>query len=617
MQDQAIRRVALTLILFLTSIVSALPASAEPHSADYTPPFGEITLTELLRLIQFYNVGGYECSGEGEDGFTAGGTLCVGNYHDGDYSPADGRFSLGEVLRLIQFFNAGAYAVDCSGSEDGFRPLSGALDDCLPEAEEEGEGEGVVEGMFEGEGIVEGIAEGGVEGATEGLLEGEGATDGEGITEGVAEGTAEGSVEGAGEGLVEGAIEGEGASEGVVEGTTEGSIEGVVEGQVEGVVEGVSEGIVEGTSEGAGEGVVEGISEGVIEGLAEGEGEGLAEGIVEGIIEGVVEGEGSVDGEGVADGEGAIEGEGALEGEGATEGITEGEGGLEPVPGPFAVGSTTRTFVDASRSNRSIPTTIYYPATTAGSNQPIAGNDANRFPVVVFGHGFSIGISFYNYIWNGLVPQGYIVVMVDTETSTLPAPSHGNFGQDLAFSVDQMQLQGADSGSIFFNRVGTRSGVAGHSMGGGATMLSVQHSANISTIVPIAAADTNPSAIAAAPGISIPALVIGGEKDCVAPPATNVREMYDGLASECRHYVLIDDASHCQFAVNSTICNLGQIICLGNTYVSAAIQQTATMNLLLAWFDATLKQDSTQGDFSAVLAVEDAADRSTPESDCL
>ena len=147
-------------------------------------------------------------------------------------------------------------------------------------------------------------------------------------------------------------------------------------------------------------------------------------------------------------------------------------------------------------------------------------------------------------------------------------------------------------------------------------MLSVQHSANINTIIPIAAADTNPSAIAAAPGISIPALVIGGEKDCVAAPASNVRPMYDGLASACRHYALIDAGSHCQFAVDSTICNLGQIFCAGQSFADANTQRNATIALLHAWLDVQLKQTATAEDFAVVLAVEDAANRVTYESDC-
>lgn len=624
----------------LCALASTTSAQEQPHSADYLEPKGIISLTELLRVIQFYNLGIYSCDGAGEDGFQPGGDGCTGPYHDADYAPADGRISLFEALRLIQFYNAGGYSRVCIESEDGFTPIPGTLELCPAEGASEGSIDGVNEGIEEGtqEGAGEGIAEGEGEGSLEGVQEGvlEGIQDGalEGVFEGTGEGLIEGSPEGGSEGTLEGNPEGvvEGVSEGAAEGSVEGSVEGLTDGEGlsegEGIVEGVNEGTVEGASEGTleGEGVVEGQAEGVLEGSTEGVNEGAVEGIIEGVLEGSLEGvvEGVVEGvfegvvEGVVEGEpeGVLEGsiEGTLEGEGALE----GEGQLEPEPGPFAVASKRITFTDASRSNRSIPATIYYPGTSAGTDKPIAGNEANRFPVLVFAHGFSIGIGFYNYIWDGLVPAGYIVVMCDTENGSIfPPPDHGAFGRDLAFLVDAMQVEGGNPASFFHARVASRSAVAGHSMGGGATMLSVQHSQNIDTIVPIAAADTNPSAIAAAPGISIPALVIGGSKDCVAAPASNVRPMYDGLASACRHYALIDDGSHCQFAVDSTVCNLGQIICAGQTFVSATVQRSATLTLLRNWLDLQLKEVGSPGDFAATLAAEDAANRVTYESDCL
>jgi len=621
----------------LCAVATSASAEERPHSADYLEPQGIISLTELLRVIQFYNLGIYSCDGEGEDGFQPGGAGCSGPYHDADYAPADGRISLFEALRLIQFYNVGGYSRVCLDSEDGFAPLFGTLELCPEEgavegaidgvnegsqegAQEgiiEGAGEGTLEGVQEGaqEGVLEGVAEGGSEGLEEGSQEGvsegslEGSPEGssEGQVEGIAEGSSEGSVEGSLEGLREGQGEGEGAPEGLSEGTAEGLAEGVQEGTLEGVLEGALEG--EGLVEGQTEGIIEGSAEGIAEGAIEGTPEGIVEGVAEGIVEGVIEGqpEGVVEGTTEGTGEGVLEGEGALE----------GEGQLEPEPGPFAVANKRITFTDASRSNRSIPATIYYPGTSAGADKPIAGNEANRFPVLVFAHGFSIGIGFYNYIWDGLVPAGYIVVMCDTENGSIfPPPDHGAFGRDLAFLVDAMQAEGANPASFFHAKVGARSAVAGHSMGGGATMLSVQHSQNIDTIVPIAAADTNPSAIAAAPGISIPALVIGGSKDCVAAPASNVRPMYDGLASACRHYALIDDGSHCQFAVDSTICNLGQVICAGQTFVNAGVQRSATLTLLKNWLDLQLKEVGSAGDFAGILAAEDAANRVTYESDC-
>jgi predicted dienelactone hydrolase len=63
----------------------------------------------------------------------------------------------------------------------------------------------------------------------------------------------------------------------------------------------------------------------------------------------------------------------------------------------------TKTFVDASRSNRNIQTEIYYPAATAGNNTAAASGE---YPVIVFGHGFVMAWDAYANLWDEFVPRG-------------------------------------------------------------------------------------------------------------------------------------------------------------------------------------------------------------------
>ncbi len=90
------------------------------HSADHDGD-GKINISELLRVIQFFNSDGYQCSESGEDGFAPGRSTetqtC--SAHSSDYAPQDWVISLSELLRSIQFFNSGDYHA-CEGSEDGF-----------------------------------------------------------------------------------------------------------------------------------------------------------------------------------------------------------------------------------------------------------------------------------------------------------------------------------------------------------------------------------------------------------------------------------------------------------------------------------------------------------------
>ena len=95
---------------------------ARPHSAD-TDKDWHVSLPELLRIIQFYNVGAYHCDGTTPDGFAPGpgNTSCTP--HNADYNPTDWKISLVELYLMIQFYNApiGVYHVR-AGTEDGFAP---------------------------------------------------------------------------------------------------------------------------------------------------------------------------------------------------------------------------------------------------------------------------------------------------------------------------------------------------------------------------------------------------------------------------------------------------------------------------------------------------------------
>ncbi|MBI1321055.1 MAG: CHRD domain-containing protein [Candidatus Hydrogenedens sp.] len=107
------------------------------HNMDYNGD-KKFTLTELLRVVQFYNSdNGYGCApvaGDNEDGFEVvlekGSPAPACKPHASDYEGgADFQISLTELLRAIQFFNFSdqsyGYASDCGGqiTEDDFCPL--------------------------------------------------------------------------------------------------------------------------------------------------------------------------------------------------------------------------------------------------------------------------------------------------------------------------------------------------------------------------------------------------------------------------------------------------------------------------------------------------------------
>jgi len=90
------------------------------HSADYTEDW-EIDLSELLRVIEIYNSDtGYHCDLNEKDGYGLGNGDRNCQPHDLDYNSQNWKISLSELLRIIQIYNVNkGYHCDPNG-EDGF-----------------------------------------------------------------------------------------------------------------------------------------------------------------------------------------------------------------------------------------------------------------------------------------------------------------------------------------------------------------------------------------------------------------------------------------------------------------------------------------------------------------
>lgn len=275
------------------------------------------------------------------------------------------------------------------------------------------------------------------------------------------------------------------------------------------------------------------------------------------------------------------------------------------------IGHRSETFVDPSRGNRSIPVEVYYPADTAGESVPLA-SAGGPFPVAVVGHGYQLSWSLYGYLRDALVPRGYVVALVDTENGLFP--SHGDFGLDLAFTVNAMRDAGATPGSPYEGGIAGEAAVLGHSMGGGAALLAAAGDPTITAAAVLAPADTNPSAIDAAAAIQAPALIFAGELDCVTPPPDHQQPMYDNLGSACRTLVTVLGASHCQFAAYSFTCSLGEVFC-ESPDISRTAQQAAVTDHLALWLDWALLGDAGAWDAWQALLAGDT--RVVFEQDCL
>ena len=165
---------------------------------------------------------------------------------------------------------------------------------------------------------------------------------------------------------------------------------------------------------------------------------------------------------------------------------------LDPeASGPFAVGSTTISFVRPSSTTgepRQLTTAIWYPAPAGTSGKMVAGGVENAplagggpFPLLVFSHGSCSLPQQSTFLTARLASHGFVVAAPphpgntifdgpSPERCLLPGPlladTFFNRADDVVFTIDQMlALSAGTSGALVGALDGERIGVLGHSFG--------------------------------------------------------------------------------------------------------------------------------------------------------
>ncbi len=264
-----------------------------------------------------------------------------------------------------------------------------------------------------------------------------------------------------------------------------------------------------------------------------------------------------------------------------------------------------------SGTGRNIGTEVYYPATTAGNNTSVA---TGQFPVVVFGHGFAMTWDSYDNIYNRLASLGYIVLLPRTESAIFPTPNHGDFAADIKLLATQGLLLNTINTptalTTFNGKVMQKSAIGGHSMGAGCSFVAAQNNTTVTCLFNLAAATSNTAGISSVAGaslVTIPALVISGEKDNVAD-TTVQNSHYNPTASSIKFHSIIKDVTHCDFGNGqSTTCTIGQAAC--STPSCNATLFNRYMSYIEPFLAYELKGDCNAGNTFMSLIQNPSADR--------
>jgi triacylglycerol lipase len=196
--------------------------------------------------------------------------------------------------------------------------------------------------------------------------------------------------------------------------------------------------------------------------------------------------------------------------------------------GPFAIASTSVAGFGGG--------TVYYP-TTAGS-----------YATVAICPGFTATQSSTAWIGRRMASHGFVVMTINTN-STLDRPP----SRSTQLMAALRYLTNSSNSTVRARVDANRLGVAGHSMGGGGTLMAARDNPSLKAAVPM----TPWSQTKSFSTVRVPTLVVGGENDSVAPVASHSIPFYTSLpASLDKAYAELNNASH--FAPNSTNTPIGR-----------------------------------------------------------
>ncbi|MFN8620760.1 MAG: dienelactone hydrolase family protein [Chloroflexota bacterium] len=256
-----------------------------------------------------------------------------------------------------------------------------------------------------------------------------------------------------------------------------------------------------------------------------------------------------------------------------------------PSPDAAAPGASVQMELTVTAGDRSFPAVVWLPAQATDGTAPTAPAPG-PWPVVVFGHGYLSPVEAYRTLLSGLAADGFVVIAPRSGGELFP--SHGAFAADLSGVVDWVTVEASRAGSPLQGIADpTRVAVSGHSMGGGAAVLAAAADPRFRTVATLAAAETRPSAVAAAATLTTPVLFIGGDADTIAPVATNQQPMFAAVADADAQLRVIAGGSHCGFTDlasggNGLLGRLSGLVCDEGS-IPVATQLAVTGTLLRDW----------------------------------
>jgi predicted dienelactone hydrolase len=206
---------------------------------------------------------------------------------------------------------------------------------------------------------------------------------------------------------------------------------------------------------------------------------------------------------------------------------------LNATAGPFAISSVSVSRFAASGFGGG---TIYFPTTTGS------------YAALAICPGFTATQSSVAWLGRRLASHGFVVMTINTNSTFDQPPSRAT-----QLMAALRYMTNSSSTTVRSRIDAARLGVAGHSMGGGGSLLAARDNPSLKAAVPLTGWSTTKNFST----VRVPTLVVGAENDSVASVAAHSIPFYTSLSSTLdKAYAELNNADH--FAPNSTNTPIGR-----------------------------------------------------------
>eukprot|EP00483_Globobulimina_turgida_P001809 UN01811 len=167
-------------------------------------------------------------------------------------------------------------------------------------------------------------------------------------------------------------------------------------------------------------------------------------------------------------------------------------------------------------------------------------------------------VRWYDYIYDNMVPNGYVVAMPATEEHLIA--HHEILAKDQRYALDYLVEQNSNRSSPIYNKIGKGYIASGHSMGGESTILAAtnydlnetyNNEFDAMMLLSACAGDDNTLKNALKSMVK-PSFIMSGSQDCACNPNTTSVPFYNILNEgndQCKYLAVIKDGTHCFFVI--------------------------------------------------------------------